>query len=90
MIKVKEMYVSSSHKTDSSNEELSEYSESSFESSNLDNSVLEKEKKIKNSKINNVKPSDDDYYHVNFSKIRLKIYDYNSKGFIEKNFDKKS
>ena len=90
MNKVKEMYVSSSHKSNSSNEELSEYTDSSFESSIVDSSVIEKDKKLKNSKINNVKSSDEDFYHVNFTKIRLKIYDYKTKGFIEKNFEKKS
>ena len=89
MNKVKEMYVSSSHKSNSSNEELSEYTDSSFESSIVDSSVIEKDKKLKNSKINNVKSSDEDFYHVNFTKIRLKIYDYKTKGFIEKNFEKK-
>ena len=90
MNKVKEIYVSSSPKTDSSNEELSEFTDSCFESSNGDSSVIEKEKKIKTIKNSTTKASDEDYYHINFSKIRLKIYDYKTKGFIEKNYEKKS
>ena len=91
MIKVKEMQVSSSYKTDSSGEEFSEYSDDSFESSNVESGVAEREKKKKNTvKNTGIKIADDTYYKVNFSKIRLKVYDYKTKGFIEKNFEKKS
>ena len=89
MVKIKEMQISSSNKTESSGEEFSEFTDSSFDSVNSETSNIN-EKKRKELKNSTVKANNEEYYKVNFSKIRFKIYDYKSKGFIEKNFEKKS
>ena len=89
MVKIKEMQIASSNKTESSGEEFSEFTDSSFESDNSETSNIN-EKKRKELKNSNIKANNDEYYKVNFSKIRFKIYDYKSKGFVEKNFEKKS
>ena len=52
----------------------------------------EEEINKKKTKINNINTStkkiDDDYYHVNFSKIKFKIYDFKLLSCVDKNFEK--
>ena len=85
--KIKEINTVSSNKSESSGEEFTENSEFSNES---DESSVNEKKKRNSIKNNTIKVNEDEYYKINFSKIRLKVYDYKSNGFIEKKFEKKS